>query len=58
MKYPLLHESVRTSALGIRTREQADSLTNVVAQWDRIHADDYQSIIEALPPIRYDLHRE
>ncbi|MGO1669296.1 MAG: aldo/keto reductase [Sphingobacterium sp.] len=58
LKYPLLHESVRTSALGIRTREQADSLTNVVAQWDRIHADDYQSIIEALPPIRYDLHRE
>lgn len=58
LKYPVLRESVRSTVLGVRTREQADSIGEVMSQWNRIEVQDYQPIIEALPPIRYDLHRE
>lgn len=58
LKYPLLHETIRCTTLGVRTREQADSLVSALSQWDKIQSKDYQSILSDLPAVRYDLHRE
>lgn len=58
LKYPLLQSSVRSAVLGLRTKAQADSLETVLSEWDSVKKQDYGSILEDLPPIRYDLHRE
>lgn len=58
LKYPLLQNSVRSAVLGLRTKAQADSLETVLSEWDSVKKQDYGSILEDLPPIRYDLHRE
>ncbi|WP_214648404.1 aldo/keto reductase [Sphingobacterium mizutaii] len=53
LKYPLLHHPVACSVLGIRTREQINSLDLVVDEMNKIKLQDYQELLANMPEVSY-----
>ena len=55
LKYPLLHSPVACSVVGIRTREQINSLDEVFDDMQKIDLSVYADLIEDMPTIRYEV---
>lgn len=55
LKYPLLHSPVACSVVGIRTREQINSLDEVFDDMQKIDLSVYADLIEVMPTIRYEV---
>lgn len=56
LKYPLLHEPVVCSVLGIRSREQINDLADAIKDMNRLSLADYQPIMDLLPEVNYHDH--
>ena len=57
LKYPLLHEPVLCSVVGIRTKAQAQELGKAIDEMERLSLSDYEQIMAFLPEIKYAEHR-
>lgn len=53
LKYPLLHQPVACSVIGIRTREQINSLDMVFDDMKRIKLEDYQELLSGMSEVSY-----
>ena len=53
LKYPLLHQPVACSVIGIRTREQINSLDLVFEDMKKINLEDYQDLLSTMPEVSY-----
>ncbi len=57
LKYPLLHQPVLCSVVGIRTKAQAQELGKAMEEMERLSLSDYEQIMALLPEIKYAEHR-
>jgi len=53
LKYPLLHKPVACSVLGIRTKDQINSLDTAFHEMAKISLGDFQNLLEGMPDVRY-----
>ncbi len=58
LKYPLLHQPCVCSVLGIRTKDQVRSLDDVMDEMKNIDLDLFKGLLNDLPTIKYEAHRE
>lgn len=57
IKYPLLHDAVAASVVGIRTEDQAADLGKAIQDLDKISLDLYDPILKSLSAKKYTSHR-
>lgn len=58
LKYPLLHDAVKSVVVGIRTESQFADLKEAIPAMGKLSLSDYQPLLNLLPTIRYTDHRQ
>jgi len=58
LKYPLLHRSVKSIVVGIRTTQQMEELALAIQKLSDIQLSDYEDVLNLLPTNRYTDHRQ
>ena len=58
LKYPLLHDAVKSVVVGIRTESQFADLKEAIPAMGKLSSSDYQPLLNLLPTIRYTDHRQ
>lgn len=58
LKYPLLHDAVKSVVVGIRTESQFADLKEAIPAMGKLSLSDYERLLNLLPTIRYTDHRQ
>lgn len=58
LKYPLLHDAVKSVVVGIRTESQFADLKEAIPAMGKLSLSDYERLLNLLPTIRYTDHRK